>query len=135
METHAVDGQENPFSTIELNKFFEVQKYLSLTRHMYNPVMVLYSKQLFDKLTPQEQQVMRECGAEGRDEQRKVNRAQNIASLARLKERGMVINEVSPAEIQRMRDKSQALYDRQAPLIGHEMMDVVTAELKRIRGQ
>ena len=134
METKAVDGQENPFSTIELNKFFEVQKYLSLTHHMYNPVMVLYSKQLFDKLSAQEQQVLRECGAEGRDEQRKVNRAQNIVSLARLKERGMIINEVSPAEIQRMREKTQPLYERQAVAIGPEMMNLVTSELKRIRG-
>ena len=134
METKAVDGQENPFSTIELNKFFEVQKYLSLTKHMYNPVMVFYSKKLFDQLTPAEQQVMRECGAEGRDEQRRVNRAQNAQSLARLKELGMVINDVSPAEIARMRDKSLALYERQAPVIGPEMMNAVMGELKRIRG-
>jgi tripartite ATP-independent transporter DctP family solute receptor len=134
METKAVDGQENPFSTIELNKFFEVQKYLSLTRHMYNPVMVFYSKRLFDQLTPAEQQVMRECGAEGRDEQRRVNRKQNEESLARLKERGMVINDVSPAEINRMREKSMALWDKQSTVIGPEMMNAVLGELKRIRG-
>ena len=133
LETKAVDGQENPFSTIELNKFYEVQKYLSLTRHMYNPVMVLFSRRVFDRLTPPEQQVLRTCGAEGRDEQRRVNREQNVQSLERLKKLGMVINEVSPKEQQRMREKAQALYDRQAPVIGAEMMDTVMGELKRIR--
>lgn len=135
METKAVDGQENPFSTIELNKFYEVQKYLSLTKHMYNPVIVYYSKQLFDKLTPQEQGVLKSCVTETRDEQRKINRAQNIASLTRLKERGMQINEVSPAELQRMRDKMQPLYDKAAQTVGADMMDVVHSELKRIRAQ
>lgn len=133
METKAVDGQENPFSTIELNKFYEVQKYLSLTKHMYNPVMVMFSKVNYDKLTPPEQAVLRQCGAEGRDEQRRVNRAQNIASLAHLKDKGMIINEVPAAELNRMREKAQPLYDRQAAIIGAEMMETVTSELKRIR--
>jgi tripartite ATP-independent transporter DctP family solute receptor len=133
LETKAVDGQENPFSTIEQQKFFEVQKYLSLSKHMYNPVMVYYSKKNFDQLTPPEQAMLKDCVREGRDEQRRVNRQQNEQSLARLKERGMVINEVSPAEIQRMRERSMALWERQAPVIGPEMMNAVTAELKRIR--
>ena len=55
LETKAVDGQENPFNITELSKFHEVQKYLSLTRHMYNPAMLVYSKKLFDQLSPQEQ--------------------------------------------------------------------------------
>lgn len=134
METKAADGQENPFSTIEQLKFYEVQKYLSLTKHMYNPVMVFYSKRLFDQLTPPEQAVLRECGSVGRDEQRRVNRQQNEQSLARLKEKGMAVNEISPAEIQRMRDRVQPLWERQAAAIGPEMMNAVTAELKRIRG-
>ena len=135
METRAVDGQENPFSTIELNKFFEVQKYLSLTNHMYNPAMIAFSKQLFDKLTPAEQGVLRQCGADSRDEQRRVNRQQNVQSLARLKERGMQVNEVPASEIARMREKVQPLYDKQTAAIGAETMDLVASELKRIRGQ
>ncbi|MGE0097456.1 MAG: DctP family TRAP transporter solute-binding subunit [Hydrogenophaga sp.] len=133
LETKTVDGQENPFSTIEQQKFFEVQKYLSLTKHMYNPVMVYYSKKNFDQLTPPEQAMLKDCVREGRDEQRRVNRQQNEQSLARLKERGMVVNEVSPTEIQRMRERSMALWERQASVIGPEMMNAVTAELKRIR--
>ena len=135
METKAVDGQENPFSTIELNKFFEVQKYLSLTKHMYNPVILFYSKQLFDKLTPQEQAVLKTCTTETRDEQRRINRAQNLASLAQLKEKGMQINEVPAAELLRMREKMQPLYDKAAQTVGADMMDVVNSELKRIRTQ
>lgn len=135
MESKAVDGQENPFSTIELNKFFEVQKYLSLTKHMYNPVILFYSKQLFDKLAPQEQAVLKTCTQETRDEQRRINRAQNTSSLAALKAKGMQINEVPASELNRMREKMQPLYDKAAQTVGTDMMEVVNSELKRIRTQ
>ena len=135
MESKAVDGQENPFSTIELNKFYEVQKYLSLTKHMYNPVILFYSKQLFDKLTPQEQAVLKTCTQETRDEQRRINRAQNVASLNSLKAKGMQINEVPAAELARMRTAMQPLYDKAAQTVGADMMEVVNSELKRLRSQ
>ena len=58
LETKAIDGQENPFVTIDTSKFYEVQKYLSVTNHAYTPFLVLYSKQLFDKLSPEEQKAL-----------------------------------------------------------------------------
>lgn len=48
LETKTIDGQENPFVTINTSKFFEVQKYLSVTRHAYTPFLVLYSKKMWD---------------------------------------------------------------------------------------
>ena len=135
MESKAVDGQENPFSTIELNKFYEVQKFMSLTKHMYNPVIVFYSKQLFDKLTPQEQAVLKTCTTETRGEQRRINRAQNLASLTSLKEKGMQINELPPSELARMRTSMQPLYDKATQTVGADMLEVVNSELKRVRGQ
>ena len=62
--TKTIDGQENPFSTIETAKLYEVQKYLSITRHAYSPFFVLYSKKLWDQLNPQEQAALREVQAE-----------------------------------------------------------------------
>jgi len=50
LETKAIDGQENPFVTIDTSKFYEVQKYLSITNHAYTPFMVLYSKKMWDEL-------------------------------------------------------------------------------------
>jgi tripartite ATP-independent transporter DctP family solute receptor len=49
LETKTIDGQENPFVTIETSKFNEVQRYLSVTRHAYTPFLVLYSKRLPSK--------------------------------------------------------------------------------------
>ncbi len=52
LETKTIDGQENPFVTIETSKLNEVQKYLSVTRHAYTPFLVLYSKSCGTSSTP-----------------------------------------------------------------------------------
>ncbi|MGH8430468.1 MAG: DctP family TRAP transporter solute-binding subunit, partial [Solimonas sp.] len=51
LETKAVDGQENPFNTTLSSKFYEVQKYLSVTNHVYSPWIVLVSKKWWDGLS------------------------------------------------------------------------------------
>src|ERR671910_643455 len=89
LETKTIDGQENPFVTIETSKFNEVQKYLSVTRHAYTPFLVLYSKKLWDTLSPQEQALLREAAIEGQKVQRIANRQLNEKSLANLKAKGM----------------------------------------------
>jgi len=133
LETKAIDGQENPFVTIDTSKFYEVQKYLSVTRHAYTPFMVLYSKQLFDRLSADEQKALVDCSAEGQKEQRSVSRALSDKSLANLRARGMAINEISAAEQKRMRDAVKPVYERGAATIGKETIDRMQAELAKIR--
>jgi len=133
LETKAIDGQENPFVTIDTSKFYEVQKYLSVTRHAYTPFMVLYSKALWDKLSPAEQKTLMTCAMQGRDEQRKVSRALSEKSLAALKTRGMEVNELAPAEQKRMRDTVKPVYEKHSATIGKETVDRMNAALAKIR--
>jgi TRAP-type transport system periplasmic protein len=133
LETHTVDGQENPYTNIENMKFYEVQKYLTLTKHAYSPTLVLFSKKTWDALSPPEQTTLRECAIVGRDEQRKVNREKSAQSVANLKAKGMQVNEISPAEMARIRTKSQVIYERHGKEIGDEAITLVNGELKRIR--
>jgi len=134
LETKTIDGQENPFVTIETSKFNEVQKYLSVTRHAYTPFLILYSKKLWDQLNPQEQAVLREAAVEGQKVQRSAIRAQSEKSLASLKAKGMQVNEVTPAEQRRMFDKVKPVYDKNVPVIGAEPVNLVLDALKKVRG-
>ncbi|MDA7414932.1 TRAP transporter substrate-binding protein [Xenophilus arseniciresistens] len=133
LETRTIDGQENPFVTIETSKFFEVQKYLSVTRHAYTPFLVLYSKKLWDGLKPEEQALLREAAKEGQKVQRQANRDLNAKSLETLK-KSLQVNEISAAEQKRMLDKVKPVYDKNVPTIGAEAVKVVTDELKKVRG-
>jgi tripartite ATP-independent transporter DctP family solute receptor len=135
LETKTVDGQENPYNNIENMKFYEVQKYLTLTKHAYSPTLVLFSKKVWDGLSPQEQGVLKECAAQGRVEQRRVNREKEGQSLANLKAKGMQVNEITAAEMARIRDKAKVVYERHGKTIGAEATALVFGELKRIRGQ
>lgn len=134
LETKAIDGQENPYANIYSAKFYEAQKYLSITQHAYTPAVVMYSKRLWDQLSKDEQGVFTACAAVSRDKERQVNREQANEALAKLKELGMTINEVAPDELKRMREKANAVYQKHAAAIGAETLDAVQAQLKQIRG-
>jgi tripartite ATP-independent transporter DctP family solute receptor len=133
LETKAIDGQENPFVTIDTSKLYEVQKYLSVTNHAYTPFLVLYSKRLYDQLSPAEQKTLKDCSIVGRDEQRKVSRALSQKSLVSLKEKGMSINELAPAEQARMREQAKPVWERHAATIGPETVKMMQAELAKLR--
>jgi tripartite ATP-independent transporter DctP family solute receptor len=135
LETRTIDGQENPYVTIDTSKFYEVQKYLSVTRHAYTPFLILYSKKLWDQLNPQEQAALREAAIEGQKVERATIRAQSDKALAGLKTKGMVINEITPAEQRRMFEKVKPVYDKHAAGIGAEAINVVFNELKKVRGE
>lgn len=134
LETKTIDGQENPFATIETSKLNEVQKYLSVTRHAYSPFFVLYSKKLWDQLNPQEQAALREAALAGQTVQRDASRAQDEKSLAMLKTKGMIVNEFSEAEKARVIAKIKPVYDKHVPVIGAEAVTVLLDALKKARG-
>jgi TRAP-type transport system periplasmic protein len=58
-----VDGEENPIAVIYYNKFFEVQKHLAITRHVYNSMNHIISLSTWKKLTPAQQTIFREESA------------------------------------------------------------------------
>lgn len=134
LETKAIDAQENPFVTIDTSKFFEVQDYLSVTRHAYTPFMVLYSKPLWDQLSGEEQAALKECAEVGRDAQRAASRELSNKSLESVKAAGMKVNEIAPEEQARMVEKAQSVYEKHAGTIGTEVVERIQAELKKIRG-
>lgn len=134
LETKTVDGQENPFANIDNSKFYEVQKYLTLTKHAYAALTLLISKKTWDGLSTAEQGVLRACAIVGRDEERRVNREQAATTLAKLKSKGMQVNEISAAETQRIRDRAAKVADQHGKAIGDEAITLVFGELKRIRG-
>lgn len=135
LETRTVDAQENPFSIILANKFFEVQKYLSVTRHSYNTFIVLVGKKFWDRLSPREKQAFQEAATEARDYERQVSRAASSKALAELKAKGMQVNELSPAELARMRAQLKPVADKFAASYDPAFMRDFNAEMERIRAQ
>ena len=134
LETKTVDGQENPFNTILSSKFYEVQKYLTVTNHVYSPWIVLVSKKYWDGLSKDEQKVLLDAAKKSRDFERQDTRAEGAKALADLKGKGMQINELSPAEANRMREKLGAINATIAANVGEALWKEVQGAVAQARG-
>ena len=135
LETNTVDGQENPFNTILSSKFYEVQKYLSITNHVYSPWVVLVSKKWWDQLSKDEHKVLVDAAKASRDFERKDTREEAVKALADLRAKGMQINEVSAAESGRMRDKLTRINAGIGANVGMELWQETQGSLAALRGR
>jgi TRAP-type transport system periplasmic protein len=135
LETHTVDGQENPYNTILSSKFYEVQKYLTVTNHVYSPWIVLVSKKWWDQLSKAEQKVLMDAAKTSRDYERKDTREEASKAMADLKSKGMLVNELSPAESERMRGKLTGVYADIGKEVGMDLWNETQSELVKIRGK
>ncbi|MBN8488751.1 MAG: TRAP transporter substrate-binding protein [Burkholderiales bacterium] len=133
LETKAVDGQENPYNTILSSKFYEVQKYLTVTNHVYSPWIVLVSKKWWDGLSKDEQKVLMDAAQKSRAFERQDTRAEAAKALGDLKAKGMQINELSPAEAARMRDKLTRVNASIAANVGMDLWNETQAALAALR--
>ena len=133
LESKAVDGQENPFAVILSNKFFEVNKFVSATNHVYAANIVLVSKRFWDRLSPTEQRMMNEAANEARGYQRQVSRAAAAKAVGELQAKGMQYNEVAPAEQARMRQIAKPVTDKFAATYDATLVKLYNDELARIR--
>jgi tripartite ATP-independent transporter DctP family solute receptor len=134
MEQKVIDGHENPFTVIFDSKFQEVQKYLSVTRHIYNPQSVLISKKTWDKLSDEEKKIIQTSLDEAKVYQRQVSREKAVQALEGLKKAGMQVNEVSPQEIARIREKIKPVIEKYSKEIGEPLVAEVNAEIAKKRG-
>lgn len=133
LETKAIDAQENPYVTIDTSKFYEVQSYVSETRHAYTPFLFLFSKAIFDTYDADEQQALRDCAKVGRDEERRVIGELNKKSLEKIVAAGIKFNKLSPEEHKRILEKSQVVYEKHKAEIGADVVDSVQKILADMR--
>lgn len=132
MEQKAVDGQENPLSVILANKFYEVQKYLTLTNHQYNPQSVIFSKKVWDTLNPAEQKILRDAAIEAGKYERQVTREADASTLEQLKKNGMQVSTLSPQQVAELRAKMKPVIEKHGADIPDTVKEMM-AELDKLR--
>jgi tripartite ATP-independent transporter DctP family solute receptor len=133
MEQAAVDGQENPPATILASKFYEVQKHLVLSRHMYSAWVLLMSKKTWDGLSAEEQKIVQDAAREATLYERKTIRAFSDTALGDLKKAGMQITELPPAEQAKMRSKLQPVLAKFSKEFGEDTTADLNGELAKVR--
>jgi tripartite ATP-independent transporter DctP family solute receptor len=122
LQQGVVDGQENPFSIIHSSAFYEVQKYLSLSGHVWGSALLCVNSSQWKRLSPQDQATVMKLAAKWRDEERRLTVAQENDFLAKLKEKGMKVNEVDKAAF---KSAVKSLWAEYESVFGKDMLDLV----------
>jgi tripartite ATP-independent transporter DctP family solute receptor len=104
------DGQENPLTNIHSSKLHEVQRYISVTNHMYEAAILIASKAIFDGFSAEDQAAIREAAKEAGEFNRQRSKSDEVALFPVLKDAGIEFNEVD--NIQDFIDATQPVYDK-----------------------
>ena len=132
MEQKIIDGHENPFAVIETSKLYEVQKYLTVSNHIYNPQSVLASKKRWDALNHDEQALLTATLAEATKWQRLNSRELAEKSLNNLR-KSMTVNVLPSEEIAKIRVKIKPVIDKFSTNVGYELVAELQSELEKGR--
>ena len=133
LEIKALDGYEHPVVDMYANKMFEVQKYLTITNHVYTPVALVASKKWWASLTPEQQRAVQKVAEETRVLQRSAELKQANEVVGELKAKGMAVTEMPAAELDKIRAAVQPVVDKNAEAIGTEFVQSFYGEVKTFR--
>ncbi len=128
LQQGVVDGQENPYSIILANRYFEVQKYVSDTGHFFDFINIVANKRQFDAMKPGYQKAMRTAMGSAVAAQRKMAREGDAAALAELRKHGMQFDPVSPALREAMRKATAGVVDSVKKRAGAPLVEAVLKE-------
>jgi len=110
-----VDGEENPVAVIYFSKFYEVQKHLALTRHVYNNMIHTIGVNSWKRLTPEQQTIFREESASAGNLMRKLIGDAESEQIAKLEKAGM---QVTRPDLAPFRARMEPAYKRIAAYAG-----------------
>ena len=129
LEQGVVDGQENPLATILASKFYEVQDNTVMSNHIYSVWALLMSKKFWDKLSPDEQQLITEAGKEATVAEREIIRAYR-PTRSRSSRRRDGGDDPARAEVAKLREMTKPVWTKFTKQFGQDSADEMLTALK-----
>ena len=118
LQQGVIDGQENPFTDIYAGKLYEVQKYLSLTNHVYTPAYLITGKTYWEKLPADIQKIMAEAALEAQGFIWNLGAQMDKELIVKL-EKTMKVNQ---ANVQAFQKASKPIYERLSEEVGADFL-------------
>lgn len=131
LQSGVIDAQENSNSNTYHSKFYEVQSYLTTPGIFFLLDMTIINEDFYQSLTEEQQQIITESAIEAAKFQRELNREEETNMRELIAEEGVVINELSASEIERLKEKAKPVYDQFNSEIGEDFAKAVSEELGR----
>jgi len=133
MQQKTIDGQENPNTTNYLQKFYEVQKYTTLSKHVYTPFVIMYSKKLWDTLPKADQDLLLKTAKEASKWQREYNRKVDAEAVQGLEKAGMKVTRLTPEQQKAFMDATKDIASQFEKEIGKDVIDQIKAEIAKVK--
>ena len=133
LEIKAIDGQENPLVHMYANKMQEVQKYISLSNHVYTPVALVVNKKFWDGLAAADKEGVQKAADEAKILQRQLLDQGDKEVIGKFEQAGVKVNEISPADLAKIQEKVKPVVTKFAPQIGEEFIKEFYAEIDKVR--
>ena len=127
LQQGTIDGQENPLSVIVSAKLNEVQKFLTVSGHVYSPAMLLVSKPFWESLSDEDKAVFAAGATEGAAAMRGYVDNVEKSGVETLKERGMQANELSIEQKAAFRASIESAYEGYYKTYGKDLIDRISA--------
>src|SRR6266571_2635835 len=128
MKQGTVDGMETPVFTVVSDKFYEVTKYYSLTKHTYPPISWFTNLKKYQALPAELRQAVDEAGRAACAIDRKAELEKEKTDLEFIKKYGVQVNEVK--DLKAFQERMGPAYDLVTTKVGKEWMDRVMAAVK-----
>lgn len=123
LELGVIDGQENPIEVPLANKFYEVQKYLSLTNHIADAYILGMNQAKFEGMDKESQRALTEAAQETAEFKRKYDDEEAEKAIAELESKGMKVNELTDEQQAEFTAQAERLYPQFDSLIGKDFVD------------
>ena len=131
MQQKVVDGQENPFMNIWASKFYEVQKFMSLTKHQYSTLPLIISEMTWQKLNADQQNAIQKAAMEAAPYFRKLVGAGEDGQRKIMEQAGMKINDVP--DLTPFRKAVEVVYADAKQKWGADKVNELLAEVEKIK--
>jgi tripartite ATP-independent transporter DctP family solute receptor len=134
LQQGVIDGQENPLAIITSQRFYEVQKYLSTTGHVFAVYMPVVSKPFFDSLSAEHQQLIRASMARARAHQAELVAAEDASQLDEIRSAGVEVLELTAEQRQAFADQTESVRLQYRDEVGAEAYDAWVAAVGAASG-
>lgn len=118
-----VDGISTTYGLGYPLKLYDIAKYATRTKHYYESAPLIMSKKLFDKLSPEEQKIIKKTAADALLWARKQQAEFDDKAKPLLEAKGVKVNSLSPAAFAEFRDRTKTVYQQFRFKVGPEFMD------------
>jgi tripartite ATP-independent transporter DctP family solute receptor len=127
LQQGTIDGQENPLSVITSANLAEVQRHLTLSGHVYSPAILLVSRQLWDGMSEEDQQVFSEAAAEAVVAMRAFVDDVEQRGVEQLREAGMEVGELSDEQKAAFQEALASAYEQYYGQYGQDLIEQIIA--------